>query len=76
MTMMTMMIMMIRMRIVMITIIVASSASPMLPNTTLEMYIRIRADADDNGIDDADNDYEEDGDKCHRSIPCISNSGP
>ena len=35
--MMMVMIMMTRMRIVMITIIVESSASPMLPNATLEM---------------------------------------
>ena len=68
--MMTMMIMMIRMRVVMMTIIVASSASPLEPNTTLEMYTRIRDHADDSGIDDDDNDYEEDDDKCHHSIPC------
>ena len=34
-----MMIMMIRVRTVMITIIVASSASPIGPNATIEMYI-------------------------------------
>ena len=37
-----MMTMMIRLRIVMVTIIVASSASPMVPNATLETYVRIR----------------------------------
>ena len=40
--MMTMMIMMTRMRVVMITLVVASSASPMVPNATLETYVRIR----------------------------------
>ena len=40
--MMTMMVMMITMRAVMISMMVASSASPMLSNATLEMYIRRR----------------------------------
>ena len=50
--------MMIRMMTVMITIIVASSALPMLPSATIEMYMIIRKK---NGDDRNDDDQGDDG---------------
>ena len=73
----------IRMTTVMRNIITASSALPMVPNATFEMYRIEERDEDDNHDDndegdDCDGNYHEDDpddgshDNCHRSIFCIT----
>ena len=58
-----MMTIVIRMMAVMKAIIVAFSALPTLPNSTIEMYIRRKKNDDDHNDDDQgdDDDHEDDG---------------
>ena len=59
-----------------ITIIVASSALPMLPNATIDMYSieRDGDDQDDDDDDDDNDDIDEEGDKdddCNHICPAV-----
>ena len=63
---------------VMVTIIVASSASPIGPNGTLEMYKRNKKEVMMTTMmmmkdDDHDDKHDDCDDNYHRSILCISN---